>query len=109
MEKIWKLEPEMLASLDAGVPEILASQKENGQFGTEPWISTDQNVMLALAAAWHMEESAYYHDDTVLDAIVRGGYALIDGQDEAGMFLFEKKDYSTWGQIYQPKICNAAS
>jgi len=104
MEKIWKPEPEMLASLDASVPEILASQKENGQFGTEPWVSTDQNVMLALAAAWYMKEGAYYHNDRVLDAVVRGGYALIEGQDEAGMFLFEKKDYSTWGQIYQPWI-----
>jgi len=104
MARTWKPEPELLGGLDAAVPEILASQKENGQFGTEPWISTDQNVMLALAAAWSLKDSEHHHSDEVLDAVVRGGYALIEGQDDAGMFLFEKKDYSTWGQIFQPWI-----
>lgn len=101
---IWTREPQLLESLDVAVPEILASQKPNGQFGTEPWISTDQNVMLALAAAWSLEDSAHCHSDRVLDAIVRGGYALIDAQDEKGMFTFRKKDHSTWGQIFQPWI-----
>ena len=102
MGESWKPEPELLTSLDAGVPDILASQKENGQFGAEPWISTDQNALFPLAAAWNLEGSKYHHDETVLDAIIRGGYAMIDGQDEDGMYLFKKKDYSTWGQIYQP-------
>jgi hypothetical protein len=61
MATTWKPEPQLLEPLDAAVPDILASQKENGQFGTEPWISTDQNVMLALAAAWSLEESSHYH------------------------------------------------
>ena len=45
MAKVWEPEPELLESLDAGNPGILGTQKENGQFGTEPWISTDQYVM----------------------------------------------------------------
>lgn len=100
----WQPEPELLTALDDAVPAILASQKDNGQFGTEPWISTDQNVLLALAAAWSLEHSVHYHSAAVLDAIVRGGYAIQDAQDEAGMVLFRKKDHSTWGQIYMPWV-----
>ena len=101
---IWTPEPQLLESLDESIPNILASQKESGQFGTEPWISIDQNVLLALAAVWSLEESHYYGDEAVLSAIVRGGHALIDAQDEAGMFTFRKKDHSTWGQIYMPWV-----
>ena len=35
MEKSWKPEPQLLESLDAGVPEILASQRPDGQFGRQ--------------------------------------------------------------------------
>ena len=63
MEKTWKPEPQLLESLDAGVPEILDSQKANGQFGTEPWISTDQNRLLPLAAAWRLKGSAHHRSD----------------------------------------------
>lgn len=104
MAKVWEPEPELLESLDAGIPGILGSQKENGQFGTEPWISTDQNVMFPLAVAWHLEGSVYHHSDEVLDAIIRGGYAMIEEQDDVGMVIFRKKDHSTWGQIYQPWV-----
>lgn len=104
MATIWKPESQLLESLDAAVPDILASQKENGQFGTEPWISTDQNVMLALAAAWSREQSSHYHSEAVLDAVVRGGDALIEAQDDEGKFTFRKKDHSTWGQILMPWI-----
>lgn len=100
----WHPEPELMDSLDQAVPEILASQKENGQFGTEPWISTDQNCLLALAAAWSLEDSVHHHAGQVLDAIVRGGQALIDDQDENGMWTFRKKDHSTWGQILMPWV-----
>lgn len=102
MAEEWNPEPELLASLDAAVPQILASQKENGQFGTEPWICGDQNVIFPLAAAWHLKESRYHGDEEVLAAIVRGGDALIDAQDEQGKWTFLKKDYSEWGQIYMP-------
>jgi len=98
----WKAEDEMLESLVSAVPKILASQKPNGQFGTEPWIVTDQNLLLALAAAWRLPDSPHHHSDDLLQAIVRGGDALIDAQDEAGMWIFRKKDNSTWGPIYQP-------
>lgn len=100
----WTREPQLLESLDLAVPDILASQKPNGQFGTEPWISTDQNVLLALAAAWSLEDSAHYHSEQVLQAIVLGGDALIAAQDEVGMVTFRKKDHSTWGQIYMPWV-----
>ncbi len=49
----WVREPQLLESLDIAVPDILASQNDKGQFGTEPWISTDQNVLLALAVRGH--------------------------------------------------------
>ncbi len=101
---IWTREPQLLESLDLAVPDILAVQKPNGQFGDEPWISTDQNRLLALAAAWALEDSAHYHSEQVLNAIVLGGDALIDAQDEDGMFTFRKKDHSTWGQIYMPWV-----
>ena len=35
-EEAWTFEPELLASLDNGIPRILESQKPNGQFGSEP-------------------------------------------------------------------------
>ena len=79
---IWKPEPQLLESLDSAIPDILASQKDNGQFGAEPWISTDQNVLLSLAAVWSLEDSRYCGDEAVLSAIVQGGHALIDAQDE---------------------------
>lgn len=80
MTQSWQPEPQLLESLDLAVAEILASQKDNGQFGTEPWISTDQNVLLALAAAWHLPASAHCGSEAVLNAIVRGGYALLKAQ-----------------------------
>ena len=101
---IWKPEPELLTSLDTSIPDILASQNDAGQFGVEPWISTDQNVLLPLAAAWSLQTSRYHGDEAVLAAIVRGGHALIDAQDDDGMFTFRKKDHSTWGQIYMPWV-----
>ena len=102
--KTWTAEPQLWAALDHSVPDILASQKDNGQFGTEPWISIDQNVLLTLAAAWSLEKSAYYQSENVLRAIERGGYAIQDAQDEVGMVIFRKKDHSTWGQIYMPWV-----
>lgn len=98
----WKSEPELLESLVASVPEIMNSQKDNGQFGTEPWICHDQQVILALAAAWTLEESDFRQNDQVLESIIRGGDALIEAADENGMWTFRKKDNSTWGQILMP-------
>ncbi|HJP29396.1 MAG TPA: hypothetical protein QGF95_02450 [Candidatus Latescibacteria bacterium] len=102
METPWQPEPELQVHLDEAVPRILVTQKPNGQFGTEPWISTDQNVLLPLAVAWSRPESSHHHSDVVLDAIVRGGLALEQAQDEAGMWVFRKKDHSEWGPIRMP-------
>ena len=98
----WKPEPQILEALVTAVPAMLSELKENGQFGNEPWTCGDQNRIYPLAAAWSLEESAYYHSDEVLDAIIKGGDALIDAQDEEGKWEFLKKDYSTWGQILMP-------
>jgi len=102
MEKVWRPEPQLFESLISAVPGILSSQKENGQFGTEPWICVDQNVLLSLTAAWALKRSPYHHNPEVLSAIVRGGDALIEAQDEQGMWTFRKKDHSTWGQVLMP-------
>jgi hypothetical protein len=102
MSATWNFEPELIQSLDAGVPAILASQKPNGQFGTEPWICNDQNELFPLAVAWSLEESAHHHSDHLLEGILLGGNALIEDADDNAMWTFRKKDHSTWGQIHQP-------
>ena len=98
----WKPEPELRQTLFDAVPEILESQRADGRFGTEPWICRDQQMTFPLAAAWSLQDSPYYQDEKILEAIVFGGDALIDEQDENGMWIFRKKDHSTWGQIYMP-------
>jgi len=102
METVWKVEPRLLEDLVVAIPEILKSQKDNGQFGTEPWNCQDQHALLALAAAWKLEGNPYHHLEEVLDAIISGGNALIEAQDEQGMWIFRNKDYSEWGQIFMP-------
>jgi hypothetical protein len=102
MSDSWSFEDKLREDLFAAVPGILAGQKENGQFGEEPWICQDQNALLALAAAWNLEGSPYYQSRELVDAIGRGGKALVEAQDEEGMWTFRKKDHSTWGQIYMP-------
>ena len=94
-----------LADVVAQVPGILASQDaKTGRFGEGIWIAIDQNVMLALSAAWSRESASnpYYHSPRVLDAIMAAGDALIADADPDGRWEFRKKDGSTWGQIYQP-------
>ncbi|MDP6778211.1 MAG: hypothetical protein QGI83_15755 [Candidatus Latescibacteria bacterium] len=102
MAGTWKPEPELLASLDDALPGLLDSQKDNGQFGTEPWVCGDQSVLLSLAAAWSLERSTHHRSEEVLRAIVKGGDALIDAQDDEGKWTFRKKDGSTWGQTLMP-------
>lgn len=101
-ETSWRPEAELQEHLDAAVPDILAGQKDNGQFGTEPWISTDQNVLLPLAAVYVLPESRHQGDDQVLDAIARGGLALAEAADGEGCWEFRKKDGSEWGPIRMP-------
>lgn len=103
--KSWPPRDYLLKSLVEGVEPILQSQDlATGRFGTKPWVCTDQNVLLPLAAAWSLEDPAnpWYHSERVLSAIARGGEALVDDQDPQGRWTFRKKDNSTWGQIYMP-------
>ena len=104
-EANWNPRERFLKSLVAEVPVVLKSQNQRtGRFGTEPWICDDQNVIFPLAAAWAIQYPAnpYYHDATVLEAIMKGGDALIAAQDKRGLWEFRKKDDSTWGQTAQP-------
>ena len=78
MSDSWSFGDRLREDLFAAVPGILAAQKENGQFGDEPWICQDQNVLLALAAAWSLEGSPYYQRGELIDAIERGGKALVE-------------------------------
>jgi len=101
----WDLRAAFLADLVDAVEGILASQDpKTGRFGTQPWICRDQNVLLPLAAAWHIEDdrNRWHHDAKLLEAIMAGGDALVDDQDKDGKWTFRKKDHSTWGQIYMP-------
>ena len=101
----WNPRERFLKSLVSEVPAILKSQnRETGRFGTEPWVCGDQNVIFPLAAAWAIEDKSnpYYHSSDVLEAIMKGGDALIADQDKNGMWTFRKKDNSTWGQTLMP-------
>lgn len=103
--EMWDYKKEFLPYLVDDIPRILKSQnKETGGFGTEPWISTDQNAIFPLAAAWAIKDDAnpWYHKPEVLDAVMLGGDKLIAEQKPNGKWLFRKKDNSTWGDIYMP-------
>ncbi|MBM3476980.1 MAG: hypothetical protein FJX75_27230 [Armatimonadetes bacterium] len=101
----WPPREVLIEGLAASVESTLASQNaETGRFGSEPWICGDQNVIFPLAVAWAIqdEKNPWYHSDRLLQAIGKGGEALVDDQDEKGMWIFRKKDNSTWGQIHMP-------
>jgi hypothetical protein len=103
--KTWPPRAFLIKALVKSVDATLKTyHPETGRFGTEPWVCGDQNVLLPLAAAWSVKDSAnpYYHSAKLLAVIGKGGEALVDAQDKDGMWLFLKKDYSTWGQIYMP-------
>jgi hypothetical protein len=101
----WNPRALFLKALVAEVPAILKQQDPaSGRFGREPWICDDQNVVFPLAAAWAICDPAnpYYHDPRVLEAVMKGGDALVAAQDQRGLWEFRKKDNSTWGQTAQP-------
>jgi hypothetical protein len=103
--KTWPPKNFLMKSLVKSVEDTLKTyHPETGRFGTEPWVCGDQNVIMTLAAAWSIKDPAnpYYHDKKLLQVIAKGGEALVDDQDENGMWIFKKKDYSTWGQILMP-------
>ncbi|MGI5820055.1 MAG: hypothetical protein ACOX9R_18375 [Armatimonadota bacterium] len=101
----WPPRDYLVESLVRAVPGILNTyDPDTGRFGGEPWICTDQNVIFPLAAAWSIEhpENPFHHSEEVLAAIAGGGVALVEAQDEAGRWRFDKKDGSYWGQIHMP-------
>jgi len=103
--KTWPPRAFLIKSLVKSVDEALKTyHPETGRFGTDPWVCGDQNVILPLAAAWSIKDPAnpYFHSQKLLAVIGKGGEALVDDQDKDGMWLFRKKDNSTWGMIYMP-------
>ena len=103
--KSWPPRDYLLKSLVADVPKLLkAFHPETGKFGSKPWICSDQNRIFPLAAAWAIKDdrNPWYHDPKVLEAVAKGGEALVDEMDKSGKWTFRKKDNSTWGQIHMP-------
>ncbi len=101
----WPPRDYLVRCLLDDIPGILeAYHPETGRFGSEPWICGDQNRIFRLAVAWSLEhpENQWYHSDEVLQAIAGGGVALVEAQDDAGRWRFDKKDGSYWGQIHMP-------
>lgn len=101
----WPPRAYLLRSLVSRVPGILRSyHPDTGRFGTEPWICSDQNQMFPLAAVWSIEhpDNPYYRSEELLAVIGGAGVALVEAQDEAGRWRFDKKDGSYWGQIHMP-------
>ena len=101
----WNPNELFCKKLVEAVPGVLKQyHPETGRFGGEPWVCGDQNNMFPLAVAWWFESEAntYYHSPELLKVIVKAGDALIDDMDEKGMWLFRKKDNSTWGMIHMP-------
>ena len=100
-----RFKEDFLKRLVAAVPDILKTQDpKTGRFGQGVFIVGDQHPIYPLAVAWatQSEGNPYYHDQGVLKAIMDGGDALIADADQNGLWVFRKKDGSTWGMIYQP-------
>ena len=101
MDAEWNPRDRFLKTLVDSVPQTLKHQdKASGRFGSKPWVCGDQNVIFPLAAAWAIQDpkNPWYHNAELLEAIMKGGDALIADQDPKGMWTFRKKDNSTWGQ-----------
>ncbi len=87
------------------VPKILQDfDSKTGHFGSGIWICTDQNRMypLAVAYATNHSQNPWYKSEKLLDVITAAGDALIEDADDRGMWVFRKKDGSTWGDIWMP-------
>lgn len=91
-----------LRSLEAQAPAILASWNPGGRFGTEPWVVRDQDVLLPLALLYKTEGTKFHRDRNLLQKIAEGGNFLRERQDKKGMYPFDKKDGSNWGDVYMP-------
>lgn len=100
-----KYKDDFLLRLVEIVPDLLEAQNpETGRFGKGIWIVNDQHPIFPLAVAWAAKspKNPYYHDPEVLEAVMKGGDALIEDADENGQWEFRKKDGSTWGKIHMP-------
>jgi len=101
----WKYKDRLLAELARQVPEILKTyDAKTGRFGSGIWICRDQHAIYPLAVAYATAGAGNRHhkDARLLEVIMRGGDALIDDMDQAGQWMFRKKDGSTWGKIWMP-------
>lgn len=109
---LWPLKAEDLTYKDRAikdlalcVPTILGTfDTKTGHLGTGIWICTDQNMMYPLAVAYATEhaDNPYYKSSQLLEVITKAGDALIEDADDRGMWVFRKKDGSTWGNIWMP-------
>ncbi|MCA9430773.1 MAG: hypothetical protein KC940_09730, partial [Candidatus Omnitrophica bacterium] len=96
---------DMIGLLVKEVPKILENyDSKTGRFGTGIWICRDQHDIYPLAVAYSTkhEDNPYFKDPQILEAIIRGGDALIEDADEDGKWIFRKKDGSEWGMIWMP-------
>ncbi len=103
--KEWPPRDYLVASLVNAIPQYISLyHPETGKFNSEPWGSGDQNYIYPMAVAWSTEhpDNPYYHDPEILKIIARAGEVLTEQQDAKGMWLFTKRDGSTWGMIHMP-------
>ena len=92
----------LISNLESHLDETLANVRPDGRLGTDPWINRDQHDILPLTLLYQTEGSSIYRDPKILDVIAKGGAYLAKKLDEKGMWRFDKKDGSYWGQIYTP-------
>lgn len=95
----------VIKDLAGCVPTILQTfDAKTGRFGTGIWICTDQHSMYPLAVAYATKhaDNPYYKSPELLEVITKAGDALIEDADDRGMWVFRKKDGSTWGDIWMP-------
>ena len=97
-----RLRAHLLRALEAKLDPVLAQSRPTGQFGTDPWIVRDQDVILTLTLLYQCKGGPHFHDPKLLAHIAAGGRYLRARQDAKGMWPFDKKDHSNWGQIYMP-------
>lgn len=90
----------LIANLESHLETVLAHARPDGRFGSDSWICRDQHDILTLTLLYQTEGSSAYHDPNILDLIAKGGTYLTKMQDEKGMWRFDKKDGSYWGQIF---------
>jgi hypothetical protein len=100
-----KYKQDLFSVLIKQVPGIMRTyDKETGRFGKGIWICRDQDVLypLAVAYSYESESNPFHKEKVLLEAIMKGGDALIEDMDEKGQWMFRKKDGSTWGMVWMP-------